>query len=224
MMSWKEGDPAPTPEQLAAYADGELDGRPALEPLRRRIAAWLAEHPDTAAEIEAQRRLTRLWRATTPPEPSEEVWDGVLERLEQLPRTSPEHGWRVARLAGWAGAALAACAAAVWLALALSGPGPGRAVVRQAPRDPGKRERVVAPRPAPKEDEPFPVATADEVEILRINGADTETVLVGELPVSGPLIMPEPGEVEITRPQPEVRMADGPPMVWPGGDKANVEP
>jgi AcrR family transcriptional regulator len=222
MISWRgDEEPEPTPEQLAAYADGELDGRPALEPLRRRVEAWLARHPDAAAEVEAQRRLARLWQATPPPEPSEAAWNDVLERLERVPRTPAETGRRraAARVALWAGAALAASAAAVWLALTLSRPGH----VPPAPPEPGGQERAVNPRPAPEADEPFPVATAEEVEILSIKGDDTETVLVGELPVSGSLVMADPGEVELTRAEPQVRMGDGPPMVWVQPDKDRAE-
>jgi len=228
MISWKgDDDAAPTPEQLAAYADGELDGHPGLEPLRRRIETWLTQHPDDAAEVEAQRRLTRLWQVTTPPEPTEAAWQDVLERLRHTPRTPPAEPRRrgVARLALWMGAAVAASAAVVWLALALFGPGPERALVRQAPRNLGKQERPHdPPRPVPEAVEPFLVATADEVEILSIKGADTETVLVGELPVSGPLVMADRGEVELARPQPEVRMGDSPPMVWAPIEKDRSDP
>jgi hypothetical protein len=227
MISWRgDEEPAPTPEQFAAYADGELDGHPALERLRGRIEAWLARHPDAAAEVEAQRRLAQLWQDTTPVEPSEAAWGGVLERLGSLPRTPPAGPGRrgVGRLALWAGALLAASAAAVWLALALSSPGPGRPAAPPANPQPDPQERAAKPQPAPEVLEPFPVATADEVEILSIQGDDMETVLVGEPPVRGPLVMADPGEVELKRAKPQVRMGEGPPMFWVEPNKERAEP
>src|SRR5437762_522309 len=99
--------PAPWTTPRPGCSAPTCAGCSALEPLRRRISAWLAEHPDAAAELEAQRRLTHLWQATTPSEPSEATWDGVLEHLEQAPRTpaaETDHGWRLTRLACWGGA------------------------------------------------------------------------------------------------------------------------
>ena len=42
---WNAGAP-PSPELLAAYLDGELRG-----PVRKRVADWLAHHPEAAAEM-----------------------------------------------------------------------------------------------------------------------------------------------------------------------------
>ena len=44
------GGAVPSPGQLAAYVDGELDAAAC-----RQVEAWLATHPEAAAEIEAQR-------------------------------------------------------------------------------------------------------------------------------------------------------------------------
>jgi len=63
--------------------------------------------------------------------------------------------------------------------------------------------------------EPFPVATAEEIVILRIGGADVRTVVVGNMPVEGPLVMAEPGEVILIRNVSDVRMEEGgPPIFW----------
>jgi hypothetical protein len=220
MISWKGDDePAPTPEQLAAYADGELDGCPDLGPLRQCIEAWLARHPEAAADLEAQRRLAQLWQATTPPEPSEAAWQRVLDRLET---PAPDGRGAVPRLAAWAVAALAAAAAAVWLALNLLRPADGPEVARQLPRVPGPPVRV---EPPTEPVEPFAVATSDEVEILSIGGADTATVAVGELPLNGPMLLVQAGEVEVQRAEPEVRTGgNGSPMVWTPLATERVEP
>jgi hypothetical protein len=228
MISWKgDEEPAPAPEQLAAYADGDLDGRPEHEALRRRIEAWLARHPEAVEDVEAQRRLTRIFRDTAPPEPTEAAWHAVLARLEGPPQSpAPGRPGTGLRFAAWAVAALAATAAAVWLTLTLFQPQGGPEVVRKAPRGPERREELVkAPRPEPAEVEPFAVATADEVEILSIRGADTGTLVVGELPWSGPMVLVQAGEVEVKRTEREVRMGQtGSPMVWAPLASERTEP
>jgi len=75
----------------------------------------------------------------------------------------------------------------------------------------------------PAEAAPFSVAAAHEVEILNVDGADTPTLVVGELPVQGPLVLAAPGEVTVTSVQPAARdnmvpevNVQGPrrPMIW----------
>jgi anti-sigma factor RsiW len=76
---------APSPDQLVAYADGVLDG-----PARAAVETWLADHPEARAEVEAWRRLDRLWRQTEAPEPAAAAWDAVLARVEAaLPAAAP---------------------------------------------------------------------------------------------------------------------------------------
>jgi hypothetical protein len=61
------------------------------------------------------------------------------------------------------------------------------------------------------------VAVSHEVEIVRVNGADTDALVVGELPVHGPLVLAEPGEVTLKRMDPgaEVHMGNQDmPVVW----------
>ncbi|HYT93361.1 MAG TPA: hypothetical protein VEL76_31885 [Gemmataceae bacterium] len=196
---------APSPEQLAAYADGELD-YPELAPLKRRVEEWLATHSEAAAEVEGQRSLTRLWQATTPVEPAESVWATVLARLEQMPQPATRtRSW----LGAWVAGILVACAAAVWLAVLFFQPRDREAVVDR--KQPGKTN--AAPKLAPQIEEPFEVALADEIEILSVRGADTGTLIVGEVPVRGALVLVAPGEVEVQRTDAELRVA-GSPMIW----------
>jgi hypothetical protein len=61
----------------------------------------------------------------------------------------------------------------------------------------------------------------DEVEILRVEGADTGTLVVGALPVHGPLELADPGEVTVTSIEPDARdqmvpviRSTGRPMIW----------
>jgi hypothetical protein len=208
----EDGRRAPSPEQLAAYADGELDC-PELAPLKCRVEEWLALHPEAAAEVEGQRRLAHLWQATTPAEPAESAWTAILQRLERLPAPRPVAGprwWPAA----WVAGILAACAAALWLTVVLlqSGNQPELADRKQQrPAPPGKTKGE--PKLAPVSEEPFEVARGDEIEILSIRGGDTGTLPVGEVPVRGNLVLPVPGEVEVQRTDSELRVG-GSPMIW----------
>ncbi len=117
---WNAGEP-PSHELLAAYLDGELKG-----PIRKRVADWLARHPQTAAEAEALREFGRAWHSTTPAEPSAAEWSGLLARIKKgalpvrsaaraaAPLPKPRRSWlrRFATLA----AAAAVFAGILWLA------------------------------------------------------------------------------------------------------------
>lgn len=107
----------PTPELLAAYADGEFEGREALLPLRRLLDDWIGAHPDAQAELSSLRRLRLLCEAAAPAEPSEAQWRRCIDAVV-LPNRAPlplrtrrrkRLGWRKA-----AAAALLAAVAVLW--------------------------------------------------------------------------------------------------------------
>ena len=60
----------PDPQLLAAFFDGELEGRDDLADLRARLESWLEAHPHTADDAATQQQLQKLWLDTTPAEPS----------------------------------------------------------------------------------------------------------------------------------------------------------
>jgi len=69
----------------------------------------------------------------------------------------------------------------------------------------------------------FPVATAEEVVIRRVEGADTSLLVVGQLPVNGPLELAAPGEVHVFHVRPDrpdqmmptvLEKGPSPPMIW----------
>jgi anti-sigma factor RsiW len=154
---------APTPEQLAAHADGELG--PADH---ARVEAWLRDHPDARAEVEAQRRLADVWRAGAPPEPAD--WSGVLARVEaRLAAGPPAAPRRWPFLLG----AVAGAAAAVVVGVVLT--------------------RPVTPRPGPA----LPVASPDDVEVLSIDAGDVGALVVGRPPVQGPLVLASADDVTV---------------------------
>jgi anti-sigma factor RsiW len=171
-----------TPELLAAYVDGELTPAEC-----RRVETWLAEHPDARADVEAQRRLGRLFEETAPPSPGDEQWAEALAGVESRLAGPPLRGadWR-RRVTAWA-AGLAA--AAVLLALALRNPPAPPAVQREQP---------------PAAEEAWPVVSPDEVDIVSMDDRDRAALVVGEPPVSEPMEMLSASEIEVNR------MPDGP--------------
>jgi hypothetical protein len=208
---------APSPEVFAAYADGELDSAGPSAALRKQIEGWLVEHPEAAGTVEAQRQVTEWCQVTTAPDPGEPAWTAMAQRLRALPLPPPQgrHWSRRAWLAVLGGTA----AAALWLALSQLWPLTRPGVVRNEHTPPGGE----LPRPprAGQEADVFEVATAAEVEILSVQGDDTGTLVVGELPVQGALVLLQPGEVTLTSVQPardnmvpEIRTGPTAPMIW----------
>lgn len=172
----------PDPRLLAAYLDGELHGRPELDALRRRIENWLEEHPEAQEGLVELRRLGRLYQETVPVEPAPATWDALLARIE---RNASRRATPPQRVAGrWILALVGAAACIALFAWSMT---------RHSPR----------PVPAPTVEDSFPVATAAEVEILRVEGNDTPTLVVGRLPLQGPLELAGPGEVVLTSVQPD---------------------
>jgi anti-sigma factor RsiW len=175
---------------LAGYVDGELT---ATE--RSAVEAWLQRDPGAAAELEAQRDLLRLWPTIPPPEPSPFTWaraltgitaglalagaavSPVVVRAAKSPARRP--GWVRAGLR-WTGAAAAVLLVLVLNPMASQGP---------APAPPAK---------------PYPVVTADDVDIVTLNAVDADRLVVGNVPVRGPLDLAAPGDVVVLSIQPDV--------------------
>jgi anti-sigma factor RsiW len=213
-MSTYRPDPPhdPKPPELAAYVDGELDAA-SCGP----VEAWLADHPEAAAEVESQRRLLRLWRETRPPEPLEAEWATVLARLEAaLPAAAPwvearQRAARYRRALVWA-AVVAASIAAVLV---------GRWLLNRS-TEPGNPPGQDSP------EAPFEVASDADVEIISIEGDDVSALVAGEPPVREPLVLALPGEVTVREVDPggagspPARGPDRPtaPMIWVGGATA----
>ncbi len=80
----------------------------------------------------------------------------------------------------------------------------------------------VAERAGQTDTEVFPVATAEEIAILHVEGDDTGTVVVGRMPVDGPLELAQPGDVLLNSVSPapgdemvpDVQWNQGSPMIW----------
>jgi hypothetical protein len=206
MISPNEGNWAPSPELLAAYFDGEFEGRDDLACLRKRLEAWLESSSNARSEVCAFRQLRQLWQETSPQEPSSAAWQKIQSELSlcstgnSSARTHPVKPSSVSYISRravllWIGAACLLLSTFFFNRLS----------------------------PIPNDDEPFPVASEREVVILHVEGADTGTLVVGELPLYGPLELIGPGEVTLTSIQPaqrdnmipEVHIGGpGAPIIW----------
>jgi hypothetical protein len=139
-----EPEREPTPEQLAAYLDGELAGVD-----RAGVQHWLATHPDAQAEVEALRQVQAQYDRVPVPEPSAAAWERTLRRIEA----------DLSRGRSWSWAVLAGLAAAAILGVLFL-------------RNGGTQE----------DNEPLPVATADDVRIISMNPND-HGAIVGVRPL-----------------------------------------
>jgi hypothetical protein len=156
----------PVPED-PALADGDLM-LPGCE-----MQAWLHNHPDAAAEIQSLRNFVDLWQDYTVPEPLPSTWDRALQNIEitlaqPRPRPIPWGGSLLSRL-GLGG--LVAAGFAGLLAIRFLLPGP----------DLKTTEPVVAA------EEPYPVATSDEITIISMDPRESRSLVVGRPPIPGDL-------------------------------------
>jgi len=191
-------------EQLAAYADGELDAAG-----RARVEAWLAEHPEARVELEALRRLSRrnqkLWVASSGPTPSEASWARLFTRVQHAlarpgadPVAAPPPARRPRRLG-----LMVSLAAAAAVAVAVFVPPPPTPV-------------------GPADEEAYAVASDDDVEIVSIQDADAQLLVVGLPPLPGPIVLASANDVTLDKVEqdsdgmkPKILMEPGPvaPMI-----------
>jgi hypothetical protein len=204
MIPWQKTR-KPSPELFAAHAAGELDGDPALAPVKEHVERWLSDHPGDRPPVGDSRLLDDLWKETRPAEPDAGAYTAILERLQALPAPAGRSYW--VRALAWLGAT----AAAAWLAFSFW---------PEAPR-PRVEDELTRPQPAVAAIVPFPVATSGEVEILSVDGSDTASLVIGQ-PVHGPIELLAPGEVTLTSVQPaasdnmlpRVHQSHETPMIW----------
>lgn len=190
------------PELLAGYADGELP-----PPLRARVEAWLADHPEFFDQLEAQEALgpgnVEFWRAVRPPSPARADWRSTRNEIaSQLPRGG---------LRRWAGAAALLATAACLLVVFVGHPPPPC----------GLDVGLPLLCPADADDEPYPIARADEVRYLSLPESVAPLLLTGEQPLSRPLLLARADEVEFhglgsdaAGRFPEEPLNSDPPVIW----------
>jgi hypothetical protein len=188
-------NPDVTPEQLAAYLDGELGGAE-----RSRVEAWLTTCPDATGEIDGQRRVARLWADNPPPDPSQAAWSATLARVRaRLPVARP----RGLRRSLWFGAAAAAALVAALLGTHLFQGG-------AAP----KVEKV----------EPFPVVGPGDVTIISMDGRDAGRLVVAAPPVAQPILAVGQDDVSVMSMEPDPRDDGRVPLIGEGDVPMIVAP
>jgi hypothetical protein len=197
----------PPEEHFAAYADGELRGEDLI-----RMEEWLCAHPEDAARVDAQQQPSSLCRRTTPPEPSETVWAAALERIESalasssvLPKGQPNRLKVSTRIKVGALAAAAAVAAAFVL---YSGGLGDRATHREQLLDSpaAKVQAIGGPETNSIDDDlaflqnpalSLLILSPDDVDILSLEGADDDAIVVGEPPVGKEFKLVSPGDIAL---------------------------
>jgi hypothetical protein len=145
----------------------------------------MTDHGGGRHDRDADRWLTQIWQATTPPGPSEAAWAGVLAQIESSLAANPPQPRlpqrRVRRFPLWpvlTVGSLAAAAAAVLLVIILGG---------WVPR---------TPQPDPEAAiTPLPVAGEGDVELISMDAADILALIVGRPPHQGPLVLASADEV-----------------------------
>ena len=210
-----------TPELLAAFVDGELD--PAA---RAVVEQWLAEHPAAIEELQAQREMSPdnwpLWHRADPPLPSEDTWavvrQHVADALAVAPASArqPVRGWRrlATRLVGGLTIAGSAAVIAAWALL------PPVPQTKPPPTDPG---RDAARRPAEPLSGVLALASDDDVEIHRVAGNASRSLVVGRAPLDGPLVLASAEDVEVEGVEPHPAWGAGGPRITTGpGDAAMI--
>lgn len=210
MSSHFDNDWTPGSDLLAAYADGEFEGRDELVVLRRRVEEWLGRHPRAQEELAQYRKLRQLWLATSPAEPSSDAWSRMQVNLQRLcAQSAPRLCGR--RRAPWAASALVAAACLTVV------------ITFQSVRQPGQTNGLPVINLSSNQN-PFPVVGEREVTILRVNGDDARSVVVGVLPLQGLMDVAAKGDVTLTSMKPHGRSnvmpnvhqrgPDAPMMIW----------
>jgi hypothetical protein len=144
---------------------------------------------DRGFETAADEFLTRLWCATTPAEPDEAAWSETLARVRgslSIPvpeRTPRQHRFGYTWLMTAAGLAVAAALLVAAVGLLVS-----RSLLRPDPVNPN---------------ESLEVASAEDVEIVSIDGRDQDLLVVGRAPLREPLVLAAPDDVRLNAVEPD---------------------
>ena len=176
---------------------------------------WLHKHPESVAEFHALTHFVEFWRKKALPEPTATAWDCALGKIEMRlaqpqPRPLPPARSLLFRT-GLGLAAASLTAALVWrLLLPVSGP--------------------PATVTAVAEEEPYPVATSDEITIVTMDPRESRSLVVGLPPIPGDLEWAsfEDVTLEATKPNadnqvPEMHKGGTKPMILPTGSWGGKE-
>jgi hypothetical protein len=141
---------------------------------------WLKDHPEASVDFADLERLKELYQGAGPLEPDEVAWTATLRRIAgAVP--PPRERVRPSRRLTWMALGLMAAAALVAFLLV-------RSAWFTGPRTP--------PLPA---DEPYPVAEANDVNIISMDANDVAALVVGEPPVSDDLVFAQCSDIHVIK-------------------------
>jgi hypothetical protein len=169
----------PDPQLLAAYFDGELEGRDDVADVRAKIEAWIETHPEAQEEWCKHRELQQAWLDTTPADPGPATWNQVLEQIRAKRQVSEPGAQAAGGRRVWLAVGAFAASVALFVGLLF-------AAMRGIESTP-KNDITINPKVPEPEVEVFQVATADEIRIIWIDGADTAAMIVGDMPLNEPM-------------------------------------
>jgi hypothetical protein len=197
---------APIPEE-PVFADGELL-RPGAE--TSDAEAWLRDHPDAAGEVQSLRNFVSMWQDYTVSEPLPAAWERTLQNIEcslaqPRPRPVPWGGSLLSRL-GLGGLVAAGFAGLLAVRFLLPGTEPK------------------ATEPVLIAEEPYPVASSDEITIISMDPRESRSLVVGRPPIPGDLEWANFDDVTVENAKPnaenqvpEMHKSGNKPMIVPTG-------
>lgn len=175
-----------------AFFDGELSPEEQAE-----VEQSLASSPELQADLEAWSQLQQLCDEVAIEEPSQVKWEASLSEVRKKitgssstsqPRQPASFPWLLA-LAG------VAAAAVVMVGVGVLFWNPAG-----APENSGEKPQAV-PVIAEEEDEFFGeemvIAGATDVEIISMEDYDVDALVIGEPPLSEPMLLAGPGDITI---------------------------
>lgn len=175
---------------LAAYVDGELNERDCA-----RLEAWLVEHPEFRTELFEQSQLSaanaEFREAIQPPMPKASQWDRAFIHIEnQLSNRAMANRQRLRANRFWSPVlALAGLAATLLVSVLL------------LESDPVGVKSVTSVRVLAANDEAdliYPVATADDVEIIQLPEVTSSMIVVGRHPaLDTPIVLASSSDLDI---------------------------
>ncbi len=157
----------PPPDWLAAYADGELTARE-----RARIEDWLANCSDACEMLDAQESLgpgnAGLWQSVEPPAPTLADWSRVRLAIHSHCRARPRRN----RIPAIGTVGLLATAASLFIVLSM----PEQGVVEHSASAKSPAEELIV-------EQPYAMASNDEVQIISLPESSARLLVVGEHPL-----------------------------------------
>jgi hypothetical protein len=130
--------------------------------------------------------IDRLCRSAEPPEPTEADWARVLDRIQRGVEHPQVQVSPLLQRKGWMGLVSIVTAAAAAAAMFFF-------YVRVPVEAPGTQQ----PGEVTQQADAFPVTSSEDVDIVSVEATDSDTLVVGDLPLRKPIVLVEPGDIAL---------------------------